>query len=337
MAKGGFEDIKSAILSRKYAPVYLFHGEESYYIDSLSDLIVEQAMDDSARDFDQNIFYGADADPRAIIAACKYPPMIAEKRLVVLKEAQNMKDKTFDELLPYIEKPLQTTVFVITYKEKKVDGRKKILSEADKKGVVFESKKLYDKDISPFINRYIKDRKMNIEARAVQMLAEYLGNNLSKLVNEIEKLCIILPEKEMITAAIVEQNIGISKDYNTFELVSALAKKDVLKANRIVFYFDRNPADNPLPLITNTLFAFFSNLMVVHYEADKSKNAIMSLVHCSWYQADDYSHALQNYNAGKTMRIISLLREFDAKSKGFKSPSAIRESLLKELIFKILH
>jgi len=338
MAKtNGFDDIKSAISAKKFSHLYLFHGEEAYYIDQLTDLIIANAVNEQARDFDQDIFYGADADPRAIIAACRYLPMLAEKRLVVLKEAQNMKDKSFEELTAYIENPHEKTIFVISYKEKKVDGRKKIYTEISKKGVTFESKKLYDRDIQPFINQYVKNRGVNIEARAVPLLSDYLGTNLSKLVNEIEKLCIILPKNGMITAAMIEQNIGISKDYNNYELISAIAKKDVLKANRIANYFELNPNENPLVLTINVLYSFFSNLMVIHYEADKSKNAIMSVVHCNYYQAEDYMIAIRNYNAGKCMQIISLIREFDARSKGFKSPSSIRPSLLKELIFRIIH
>ena len=338
MAKeSGFEDIQDSIQRGNFLPVYLFQGEEAYYIDQLTDLLIEKALDDSERDFNQYVFYGMDSDAATIINTCKRFPMMAERQLVVVKEAQGLKN--IDDLVHYVKQPLLSTILVINVKHGKLDGRKKLSGEIAKAGIVFESKKLYENQVPPFITNYLRKRKVNIDAKSAQMLSDYLGNDLSKLTNEMEKLILLLSkENAAITSELIEQNIGISKDYNNFELQKALVNRDILKANRIVRYFEQNPKNNPLTLTLASLFGFFSNLMICHYESNKSKPNLMAVLGLRFdLQITDYMTALQNYKPGKTMQIISLIRECDAKSKGVNNSSVSDGSLLKELIYKIMH
>jgi len=332
-----FEEIKDTIQKGKFFPVYLFQGEEAYYIDQLTDMLIETVLDDSDRDFNQYIFYGADSDVGTIINTCKRFPMMSERQLVVVKEAQGLKN--IDELVHYVIQPLHSTVLVINVKHGKLDGRKKLTGEIGKTGVVFESKKLYENQIPAFITSYLRERKVKIDVKSAQLLTDYLGNDLSKLTNELEKLMLLLPkENPLINVELIEQNIGISKDYNNFELQKALANKDILKANRIALYFEQNPKNNPLTLTLAALFTFFSNLMICHYEKNRAKSNLMSVLgFWSDIQITDYLPALQNYKPGKTLQIISLIREFDARSKGVNNASVPDGYLLKELIYKIMH
>jgi len=332
-----FEEIQNTIQNGNFFPVYLFQGEESYYIDQLTDLLIKNVLDDSERDFNQYIFYGMDSDVGTIINTCKRFPMMSERLLVVVKEAQGLKD--IDDLIFYIQKPLRSTILVINYKHGKLDGRKKLSGEVGKKGILFESKKLYENQIPSFITSYLRKRNVKIDAKSSQMLTDYLGNDLSKLTNEMEKLILLLPaDKALITAELIEENIGISKDFNNFELQTALANKDVLKANRIAQYFEQNPKNNPLNLTLNTLFSFFSNLMICHFEEKKDKGNLMSILGLrADIQFKDYPPALQNYNARKTMQIITLIRECDAGFKGVNKASLTDGCLLKELVYKIMH
>jgi DNA polymerase-3 subunit delta len=338
MAKNlGFEEIQENIQKGVFFPVYLFQGEEAYYIDQLTNLLTEKALDDSERDFNQYIFYGMDSDTGTIINTCKRFPMMSERQLVIVKEAQGLKN--IDDLIHYVKRPLSSTVLVINVKHGKLDGRKKLSGEIAKTGIVFESKKLYDNQIPPFITAWLRKRKVKIDMKPAQMLADYLGNDLSKLTNEMEKLILLLPkENPEITSELIEHNIGISKDYNNFELQKALANKDILKSNRIALYFEQNPKNNPIILTLASLFSFFSNLMICHYEKDKSKQNLMAVL---GFHADiqivDYMTALSNYKPLKTMQIISLIRDCDARSKGVNNASVPPESLLKELVYKILH
>jgi DNA polymerase-3 subunit delta len=338
MAKDlGFEEIKRSVLARKFMPVYLFQGEEAYFIDQLTNLLIETVLDDSERDFNQTVFYGMDSDVRTVINACKRFPMMSERQLVVVKEGQGLKN--IDDLVHYVKQPLGSTVLVINFKQGKLDGRKKLSGEIGKTGIVFESKKLYENQIPAFITTYLRDRNVKIDLKAAQLLTDYLGNDLSKLTNELEKLIISLPEKEAsITAVLIEKNIGISKDYNNFELQKAVANKNALQANRIAFYFEQNPKNNPLIVTLNSLFTFFSNLMICHYEKDKSDSHLMSILGFRFsMQITDYIQALRNYSPAKTMQAVSLVREFDAKSKGVDNPSISDGALLKELLYKIMH
>jgi DNA polymerase-3 subunit delta len=332
-----FEEIQENIEKGNFFPVYLFQGEEAYYIDQLTNLLIEKVLDDSERDFNQYIFYGMDSDVGTVINTCKRFPMMSERQLVVVKEAQGLKN--IDDLVHYVKQPLRSTILVINYKHGKLDGRKKLTGEIDKTGIVFESKKLYENQIPAFITTYLRKRKVKIDGKSTQMLTDFLGNDLSKLTNEIEKLILLLSnENPVITAELIEQNIGISKEYNNFELQKALANKDILKANRIAAYFEQNPvlfkSNSPLAV----LFTFFENLMICHYELNKSQANLMAILGFRFQlQITDYLTALQNYKPVKTMQVISLIRECDARSKGVNNASVPVGNLFKELIYKIMH
>jgi len=332
-----FEEIRDSIQNRNFSPVYLFQGEEAYYIDLLTDLLIEKALDDSERDFNQYIFYGLDSDVGTIINTCKRFPMMSERQLVVVKEAQGL--KSIDDLAHYVKQPLHSTILAINFKHGKLDGRKKLTGEIAKTGIVFESKRLYENQIPSFITTCLQQRKVKIDSKSAQILTDYLGNDLSKLTNELEKLILLLPkEKAVITSELIEQNIGISKDYNNFELQKALANKDILKANRIVHYFDQDPKNYAIQLTLAALFTFFSNLMICHYEKNQSESNLMAVFGFRFpMQIADYMAGLRNYKAGKTLQIISLIRECDARSKGVNNASVTDGGLLKELVYKIMH
>ena len=332
-----FEELRDNIQQRIFHPVYLLQGEEAYYIDQLTDLLIENALDDSERDFNQYIFYGLDSDVGTIINTCRRFPMMSERQLVVVKEAQSLKN--IDDLAIYAKQPLLSTILAINYKHGKLDGRKKLTGEIAKTGIVFESKRLYENQIPSFIINYLSKRTVKIDSKSAQMLTDYLGTDLSKLTNEMEKLILLLPkEKAQITSELIEQNIGISKDYNNFELQKALANKDILKANRIVHYFDQNPKSFAIQLTLSALFTFFSNLMICHYEKNQSESNLMAVFGFRFpMQIADYMVGIRNYKPLKTMQIVSLIRECDAQSKGVNNASATDGSLLKELVYKIMH
>jgi DNA polymerase-3 subunit delta len=262
--------------------------------------------------------------------------MMASHQVVIVREAQNL-DK-IEDLIHYVENPLGSTLLVINYKYKKLDKRKKLYKALGNNCILFESKRLYDDKIPPWINSYLRSRGKKIEPKAAVILTEYLGNDLGKIANELEKLIIVLKaEQDIITPADIEKNIGISKDYNNFELNNALAQRNVLKANRIVQYFGANQKNYPLTLTIPTIFAFFSKVLRYHFLSDKSSRNVASALGIQPFFIREYEMAARNYNTAKTVRVISLLREYDLKSKGFGNVSAIPGELLKELIYKIIH
>jgi DNA polymerase-3 subunit delta len=337
MKEMSFHEIQGNIRLKKFMPVYLFQGEESYYIDLLTDQLIQYALDESERDFNQTILYGLETDVATVINACKRYPMMSERQLVIVKEAQHLKN--IDDLVHYVKNPLSSTLLVINYKYGKLDGRKKLGVEIAKTGISFESKKMYENQIPSFIISYLQDKQVTIDHKAAQLLTDYLGNDLSKLTNELDKLCIILPANQRrITAEIIEMNIGISKDFNNYELQKAIAAKDMLKANRIAFYFQQNPKNNPLVVTLTVLFSFFTNLMICQYQTNQSQNHLKSLLGFRFdFQITDYMMALRNYKPIKTMNNISLIREYDAKGKGFGNSSTPDGELLIELLYKLTH
>ena len=332
-----FEDLKRNILRKTFAPVYLFEGDESYFIDQLTGLLVENVLDDSERDFNQTILYGPETDAGTVMNACRRFPMMSERQLVVVKEAQGL--KKMEELMYYVRQPLASTVLILNHKHGKLDKRKKLAVELAKTGVIFESKKLYENQIPSFIIQYLTEQNVKTDIKSAQLLTDFLGNDISKLTNELEKLIISLPENNRtITSALIEENIGISKDFNNFELQKAIAGKDILKVNRIAFYFEQNPKNNPLIVTLTVLFNFFSNLMICHYESNKSESHLMQALGFRFpMQIADYMRALKNYPPKKNLEIISLIRETDAKMKGVKNVSLPESALLKELLFRIMH
>jgi DNA polymerase-3 subunit delta len=338
MAKDlNLNEIKNAIRSKQFAPVYLFQGEEGYYIDQLTDMLIASALDDSERDFNQTIVYGLETDVATIINACRRYPMMSDRQLVVVKEAQHLKN--IDELTAYVKNPLRSTVLVINYKYGKLDGRKKLSAEIAQSGVVYESKKVYDNKLPDFIIQYLREKQIEIQWPAAQILTDYLGNDLSKITNELDKLAITLPAgQQQVTPALIEQNIGISKEFNNYELQKAVASGDAVKAHRIARYFDENQKNHPFIQTLTILFGFFSNLMICQYEKNPSKAHLMDLLGFKWdMQITDYLEAMKRYSPRKTMENISLIREYDARSKGFHNSSVPPGKLLVELLCKLMH
>ena len=332
-----YEDILKELKNKQYRPVYYLMGEESYYIDLIADYIAAHVLTDDEKEFNQTIVYGPDTDMANIVNAAKRYPMMAEHQVVIVKEAQALRG--LDELSYYLRKPQPTTILVFCHKHGSLDRRKKIAAEIEKNGILFESKKMKESQLPAFITSYIKRRKLDIEPKAVSMLADFVGTDLSRLAGEIEKLIITLPKKQTrITPAQIEQNIGVSKDYNNFELRAALVEKDILKANRIVKYFEENPKTNPIQMTLSLLFGFFSNLMLTYYAPDKSEQGIASFLGLkSPWQSREYMLAMRRYSGVKTMQIIGEIRYADAASKGVGNSSASNSDILRELVFKILH
>lgn len=332
-----YEDIAKNIKNGKFAPVYLLMGEEDYYIDRISDYIVEKALDENEKEFNLTIMYGLDTDVASIVNNAKRYPMMSEHQVVVVKEAQNI--RAWDDLSFYLQKPLESTILVICYKHGTMDKRKKIVAEIEKKGVVFESKKLKENMLPAFITTYLKRRKMEIEDKAAEMMADFVGNDLNRMAGELDKLIITMPAgKNRITPEEIERNIGISKDYNNFELKNALIAKDTLKANKIVKYFNDNPKNNPIQPTLTILFNYFSNLMVAYYAPERSENGVAAYLGLkSPWQAKEYLAGMKAYSGVKTMNIITQIRLCDAKSKGIGNVSLSQGELLRELVYFILH
>ncbi|BAU55577.1 DNA polymerase III subunit delta [Mucilaginibacter gotjawali] len=329
--------------NRKYKPIYLLHGEEPYYIDLVSDFIEHKLLSDAEKGFNQTVFYGKDTDIMSVLNASKRYPMMADYQVVLVKEAQDMKwgnddgdKKGINPLLSYLESPLSSTILVFCYKYGKFDKRKKTYKAIEKSGLIFESAALYDSKVPAWIEDFIAGKGYKINQQASLMLAEYLGNDLSKIANELEKLMLNISAGQEINLKLIQDNIGISKEYNVFELQAALGKKDAFKANQIINYFEANPKANPIVLVLGNLNNFFSKVLVYHYVKDKSPQNLARELGVSPYFIKDYEQAGRSYSYGKTMQIISYLREYDVKSKGVDSTTG-HGGLMKELIFKILH
>ncbi len=331
-----YEKIMNDLRNKVFYPVYFLMGEEPYFIDKISDYIEKNVLDKAEKSFNQTVIYGLDTDIDNIIQMAKRYPMMSEYQVVIVKEAQNIKN--IDKLVYYAEAPLKSTILVINYKYKKLDKRKKLYAAISKNAVVFESKKIYASQIPEWISGYLKQAGTSIQPEATVLLSEYLGNDLSKIVNELEKLRISIPaEEKKINTLHIERNIGISKDYNNFELQHALIHKDVLKANRIVNYFGKNPKSNPMVLTLTSLYYFFSRVLIYHGLTDKSKSSVADALKINAYFVQDYQRAARSYSFVKTRKIISLLREYDLKSKGIGNVSTPDGELLKELVYKIIH
>ncbi|MDB5137756.1 MAG: holA [Mucilaginibacter sp.] len=337
------EDILKDLKNRKYKPLYLLHGEEPYFIDVVSNFAEHKLLSDAEKGFNQTVFYGKDTEIMTVLNAAKRYPMMADYQLVLVKEAQEMKwgrddedKKSINPLLSYLENPLPSTILIFCYKYGKFDKRKKTYKAIEKNGLIFESAPLYDNKIPAWIETYVAGKGYQVNQQASAMLSEYLGNDLSKIANELDKLMLNVTVGQAITLQHVQDNIGISKEYNVFELQSALSKKDPFKVNQIINYFDANPKANPIVLILGTLNNFFSKVLIYHYVKDRSPQNLARELGVNPYFLKDYELAARSYNYGKSMQIISLLREYDLKSKGVESNAGHGE-LMKELMFKILH
>jgi DNA polymerase-3 subunit delta len=316
-------------------PIYFLMGEEPYYIDQISDFIEDNVLDETEKGFNLQVMYGRDVAIDDIISAAKRYPMMSEKQVLIVKEAQDL-SRSIEKLVSYAENVQPTTVLVINYKYKKLDKRKKLYKAIDKVGVLFDSKKLYDNQVADWIRRVLSGKNYKIEPKAAQMLVEFLGTDLSKIANELKKLMLILPKETIITDHHIEENIGISKDFNNFELLKAIGSVNVVKANRIINYFVENPKNNPTVMTISLLNNFFTKLLLFHGLQDKSKSSVSKSLGVGFYFVDDYFLAAKNYTMRKVAKVIGYLRDADVKSKGVGA-SQTQEDILKELIFKILH
>ena len=331
-----FEEIISDLKKRIFKPVYFLAGDEPYYIDLITDFIAEKVLSDEEKAFNQIIIYGEETSVNSIIETSRRFPMMASHQVVIVKEAQAL--KKIEDLAIYLDKPLLSTILVLNYKYKVIDKRTKLYKTLDTQGVYYESMRLRDYQVPPWIERYLMTKGIKINPDASAMLTEFLGADLHKIVNELDKLLITLPAgKPVITTTLIEKNIGISKDYNNFELQKAIGEKNILKANMIVRYFTENPNDNPVTLTIASLFSLFTKILTYHYLTDKSKNNVASVLKIHPYFVKDYEISAMKYDATKTIQIISLLRTYDMKTKGFGDVSTDQGDLLKELVYKILH
>jgi DNA polymerase-3 subunit delta len=331
-----FEQIISDIQNRKFYPIYLLMGEEPYFIDQISDLIQNTVLDEGQKAFNLSIIYGKDQEGGQIDNAARRFPMGAEYNVIIVKEAQMV--QKIDNLQYYAANPLKSTILVLCYKYDVLDKRKKLYKSIDQTGIVLTTKKIYEDQVPRWIESYLKRKGYHIEPGAAMILTEYLGNDLSRMAGEIDKLLITLPRDQMkITSEHIEENSGISKDFNSFELVKALSRKNIQKANRIINYLGENQKNNHISITISTLFYYFAKLLAYHFIDDKSPRNVSASLGINSYFVTDYQQGSMHYPRKKVIQIISLLREYDLKSKGFGNISADEGELLKELIFKILH
>ena len=347
-------------LKRKiFKPIYFLSGEEAYYIDMVSDYIEKNVLDESEQEFNQTILYGKEADMNTIISAAKRFPMMSEYQVIIIKEAQNLKEfgkgsgsgdddddsdtpakkssGSVNALVAYLQQPQTSTILVFCYKYKTLDKRSTIYKSLQKNHVYLETKKLYDNKIPEWITEFVQEHKFKISPKASYLLAESLGNDLSKIANEVKKLFINLKEGEEITLELVQDNIGISKEFNVFELQDALAKKDILKANRIINYFSANEKEHPSVMTLSSLYGYFTKVLLYHFVPDKSKFVVAQALGVNPFFVDGYVNAAKNYNTAKLKSIFSYLKEYDLKTKGVDNNGVNNGELMKELMFKILH
>ena len=344
---------------RIFKPVYFLSGEEPYYIDLVSDYIEKNVLDESEQEFNQTILYGKDVDLNTIISAAKRFPMMSEVQVVIVKEAQNLKElgkgssggdddeeetsskkssgSSGNALAAYLQNPQPTTILVFCYKYKTLDKRSAVYKSLQKNHVFLETKKMYDNQIPDWITSFVQEHKFKINPKASFLLSEFLGNDLSKISKEVEKLFINLKEGDEITTDLVQDNIGISKEFNVFELQDAIAKKDILKANRIINYFSDNEKEHPAIMTLSSLYGYFTKVLLYHFAPDKSKFAVAQTLGVNPFFVDGYAKAAQNYNTAKLKAIFSYLKEYDLKTKGVDNSGVDNGELMKEMLFKILH
>lgn len=342
-------DIKRKI----FKPVYFLSGEEPYYIDVISDYIENNALSEADREFNQNVVYGKDTDLATILGLAKQFPMMSDFQVVIVKEAQNIKElnkkiaegdegpatnsSVTQAFLNYLKAPLSSTILVFCFKYKTIDKRSAIGKALQKNSVYLESNKLYDNKLPEWISNYVKDKGYSINPKASFLMSEFLGNDLSKIANETDKLFINLKEGTEITAELVQDNIGISKDFNVFELQNALGNKDILKVNQIVNYFGANEKEHPMIMMMSSLFGYYSKILKVHFLKDRSKFAAAQALGVNPYFVDGYLKAAHNYPVNKMKNIFSCLKEYDLKSKGVNNSSLGSGELMRELMFKLMH
>ena len=334
-----YDSVMSELKARHFKPIYYLMGDESYYIDKISDWIAENVLQPEERDFNQTVLFGSDVNASQIVDAAKRYPMMSEYQVLIVKEAQNVKN--VEPLEKYLKAPMPSTILVMCHKNGTIDGRKREYVKAiQQAGVLFESKKLRERDLPAFIEQYLKAREASIDPKSTQMIADAIGADLSRLTGELDKVLLGLPEQDRrVTPQVVEDQIGVSKDYNAFEFRDAIVNRNILKANQIIKYFDENPKAGGLYALLPMMFSYFQNLMLAYYCPQKGSQEALAqwLDMKSPWGARDYMTGMRNYSGMKVMQIISKIREIDAKSKGLDNPNTPPGELMKELIFFTLH
>ena len=329
-----YNEIIKSIDDKKYYNVYFLSGTESYYIDKISDYISKNILNEEEKAFNQAVLYGKETNAKEIISEAKQYPFGSQHRVVVVKEAQHIRN--IENLDKYLENPLSSNVLVICYK-KKIDSRKKFFKNLKKNNYLFESNQLYENQIANWINEYCNEKGINITNESCAILAEHLGNNLSKITNELDKLLINISNDEKITPTIIEKNIGISKDYNVFELQNCLGKKNILQSNKIANFLSANSKNNPFVLTISSIFSFFKKVLIYKQISNLDRSKIASTLKINPYFINQYQTASQNYNYNQLKKIFKFIEEYELRSKGIGNYNTSTDSLLKELIFKILH
>ncbi len=337
MAKYTYESIMDELKNRVYRPVYYLMGEEGFYTDRITDYIARNVLNEVEQEFNLSVYYGLDTNIETVISAARRYPMMSEYQVVIVKEAQMMKN--IDALINYLRMPLASTILVFAHKNGSLDRRKKIVAELERMAVVLDSKRLRDERLPSFITSYMREKSLVADNKAVLMIAESIGADLSRIASEIDKLSIALSDGEKrVTPELIEEHIGISKEFNNFELQNALVNKDVYKANRIINNFAQNPKKNPIQMTLALLFNFFSNVMMAYYSPEKTERGIAAFLGLkSAWGVDDYMKAMRNYRAMHVMEILHLIRLADAQSKGAEGAALSDYEIMRELIYKILH
>ena len=333
-----FDAIMRDLKSGAFSPLYLLMGEESYYIDQISDYIQAHALTPEQQAFDQTVVFGVDVNAAQIADLAMQYPMMSPRKVIIVKEAQDL--HSFERLERYAEKPQEKTILVICYKNGVLKGKSKLLSAVERNGILFESKKLRDWQLAGYVRAYLAKKKIDIDDKSASMIADHIGADLNRLTSELDKLGIALPEDDRrVTPEVVEKNIGVSKDFNAFELRSAIVNRDIFKANQIIKYFDNNPKAGTLYALLPLLFNYFQNLMLTYYAPDRNNQQALAdfLELRNVWGVKDYMAGARNYSGKKVLRILERIRETDAKSKGLDNPNTSPGDLMKELIFFILH
>jgi len=333
-----FDAIMRDLKSGAFSPLYLLMGEESYYIDQISDYIQAHALTPEQQAFDQTVVFGADVNAAQIADLAMQYPMMSPRKVIIVKEAQDL--HSFERLERYAEKPQEKTILVICYKNGVLKGKSKLLSAVERNGILFESKKLRDWQLAGYVRAYLAKQKIDIDDKSASMIADHIGADLNRLTSELDKLGIALPEDDRrVTPEVVERNIGVSKDFNAFELRSAIVNRDIFKANQIIKYFDNNPKAGTLYALLPLLFNYFQNLMLTYYAPDRNNQQALAdfLELRNVWGVKDYMAGARNYSGKKVLQVLEKIRETDAKSKGLDNPNTSPGDLMKELIFFILH
>lgn len=324
--------------NKKYHPIYLLHGDESYYIDLISDFIEDNVLQDVQKGFDQTILYGKDTDFATLVAAAKRFPMMGEYQVIIVKEAQSMKWRGGDDLLvSYLTQPVPSTILVLAYKHDKFDKRRKAFKLAQKAGVVLESSRLYPNKIAAWVEDYLRQKERKIHPHAAALIGEYLGADLSKIVNELDKMLLNIPSGSEVSLKDIETNIGISKDYNVFELNSALGQRNALQAYKIVDYFASNPKNHPVPVVIGALGGYFTKILKYHYLSDKNPQSVARELGVHPFFTKEYEQAARLYDRKNLFRLLHVVHDYDLRSKGLGAADPSPDALLKELVFKILN